>query len=276
MKKTTKSGEIVVSLAEQLYRLDSFFNSFSRDKRINDFLCENKTAVYSEISFRIINGYMLESFGSFDNLLDQAVEYLNGNNYIDNSKSLIAKVKRINKKRKAVGKIIDVSKKHGTDWIPKEFRKRVVYSLIALPTMFVVYESIRASVITALFKSNVEEFTNFILGLYVLIAFIGFIQEQRTLKQHNSVVFNPYANLLALGLSTELSGLLARIPRHITELGAIFGAIITQKQIEIPVLVPVLSAVIATLFWSSSDIVFNYGQEKILKRKNSKNVYNLD
>jgi len=222
-----------------------------------------------------VNGSFKLSFGSFDPLLDSAVKYLQIEK-ADNSKGIINKLKNINSKRRAVSKILELSKKHGTDWIPVEFRKRVVFSLIALPTMFVTFESMRASIISALFKSNIDEYTHFIVGLYIVISVTGFLQEQKTLKEENTIVFNPYANLLALGLSTELSGLLARIPRHITELGAIYAAFIAQKNIELQVLVPVLSAIITALVWSTSDIVFNFSQEKIQKRKNNRNVYNLE
>lgn len=276
-----RPGVLVFLLAEKITRLDSFFSVFSSNLNIVAFLEQNRQAVYSEIAYRLQTGRKSENFGFFEPLLDQAQNYLQRDTPSQEDLSGSSGIKKIgaitrkfNSQRRAVKTVIEVVQMHGTDWIPIEFKRKVAFSVLALPIMFVVYESMRASIIAALLDSGIEDITQFLLGLYAIVSVTGFIQEQRTLQHDDALVFNPYSNLFSLGLSPRLSGIFSRAPRHLFELSAVLSAFVTESKFHTGILAPVLSAVVAAMIWSGTDIVFNFSQQKNQERKKSNSVYN--
>lgn len=51
-------------------------------------------------------------------------------------------------------------------------------------------------------------------------------------------------------------------------------AFVTESKFHTGILAPVLSAVVAAMIWSGTDIVFNFSQQKNQERKKSNSVYN--
>lgn len=272
-----RSGKIVLDLAQQMNTLDGFFAVQAKNPLIKEFLQENRQAVYVEIVHRIVEKSKCETFGAFEPLMDAAIRFATKGITMSNETQNIAfysqlfkLLKTINKQRLVVNILIKVTRQHGTNWIPIEYKRTVGVSLFALPILFVVYESMRASIIVALLDSNVAEFTSFILGLYVVIAAIGFIQEQKLLQQKNAVVFNPYSNLLALGLSTTITSIVSRAPRHLAELSGVLGVIQAKQEVGAAVVSSALAIIITATIWGTLDVVSNSTQLVMLRQEKEK------
>jgi hypothetical protein len=268
-----RPGEIVMTTAKKLHHLDSFFALFSSNSEIQEFLDQNRHAVYTELAYRLFNNQKKELFGSFEPLLDRAQHYLKNNS---DSEKKIGRIKKIQQTPINAKILLKVTRQHGIHWIPKEFQQKVAFSMLILPTTFVIYESMRATIVASLLKSNIKEFTYFIFGLYVLVATMAVIQEQKTLKYENALIFNGYGNLFSLGLSAGITSVLTRTPKYLTEFSLAAGALASQKELDSALLTPVLSSFVAATIWSLTDFIFNYSQEKIQNRKNGKLEYNLN
>jgi len=273
IKTERQPGEQVIILARQLKCLDDFFAFFSNNKEIIKFLEENRIAVYTEISHRLQFGVKNESFGSFESLVLQAMDFVVSHQAGENNDESVFSI--LKRRKNATETVIEIAKIHGLDWVPLEFKRKVAYSVLALPLQFILFESLRISVITSLHSMNLEQFSSFILGVYGLISVIGFIQEQRTLKTNDTIVLNPYGNLLSLGLTPILAGTLSRGPRHLFEISTIISAMLTNGEFNSVILRTVLSAVVAISLWSIGDIAFNLIQQKNQEIK-SIELINLD
>ncbi|MCA9369105.1 hypothetical protein KC721_02310 [Candidatus Woesebacteria bacterium] len=265
-------------LAHSLSKLDAFLETHSSlNAEIATFVADNNEALYEEISYRLQNEEVANDFGELEPFIQQAIRYIQSMSMDgiqaaleeQGSKSVWEAMKtkgtaflhKISLTKKSASEVINTSKKHGTNWVPTEFKHAVTYSLVALPTMFLIYESMRISIIAAAATANLPAFTTAILVLYSGTALLAAYSEYKRLKDGSSIVFNPYSTLLALGITPLLAGLIARVPKYTLELSALISALSIPGATVITT--PILAAIIASSIWNLFDTGFNTVARKV-------------
>lgn len=292
MRRNKEHSEATLfELATRLSSLDSFFDVHTRiDRSIANFVAENNEALYAEISHRLATGEKNIDFGEFEYFLSSAMRYIQSitpndlqniatpeknTSFLQRAKQTIAHaISQVNTARSSVSNIIETSKRHGTGWIPSEYKQAVGYSLVALPTLFVIYESMRVGLIASIATTDLSTFTEAILAIYAGTALTAAYVEHKQLEQGTAIVFNPYTTLLGLGITPSLAGLIARVPKHVAELSALAGSLTINENVAVGLLTPVLAALLASSIWSTTDIGFNTIVPKVLKTSTS-NKHNL-
>ena len=155
-------------IADRMRALDTFFDASSKkSQRLAEFIADQNEFLYDEIAYRLTHGTSRENTGSFEPFMQQALSYIESLSIQNETPSkatglrgvldtVFTTGKRANRARQSVGNVIDVAKNQCTSWVPLEYKKAVAYSLLALPTLFVAYESMRVSIIAASLQKNLD------------------------------------------------------------------------------------------------------------------------
>lgn len=281
-KEKDNNAPSLFEIADRMRALDTFFEaSAKKSSQLAEFIDDQSVFLYDEIAYRLTYSTPRENVGSFEPFLQQALTYLESLSVEEETPSnatglraILNKVftpaKKANNARKSVTNVVEVSKKHGTTWVPLEFKKAVAYSMLALPILFVTYESMRVSIIAASLQKNLDSFTQAIVALYGITAVSALYAEQKTLRNGSKIVFNPYATLLGLGLTPLATSIISRTPKHVVELSAVASAVTLQNATDVAALTPMLAAITAASIWNFIDIGFNTASGKLSANNNSK------